>query len=128
MSPPFCVIDANAWAGSDPARGNLFAFFDPNLIAEQVGAVELAIDPERDAEFARAVGEILIGLIVSASAHHVDSFNWFESANEHGVGDIGDVRYDVELVIHAIDEIDVRRAADLVHRFGAVGAATTISV
>src|SRR5690348_17343679 len=57
IHPRLRVVDAHARPGGDAPRRHRGASLDPDPVAEQVGPVEAAIDPQRDAELARAAGE-----------------------------------------------------------------------
>ena len=102
--------------------------FDPDTIAEQVGAVESAIDVEGDAEFAWTVREIVVRMPMTALAHQFDAFYWLERADEDRVWNVGYVTDDVELVVHAVNKIDVGHAAFAIHRLGSVGPSAAVSM
>ncbi len=65
---------------------------------------------------------------VAAFAHDLDTFNRFERAHENRMRRIRNVAHNVELVIHAVNEVDVSHAAGSVHRFRSLCAAPAVSV
>src|ERR1051325_4085555 len=132
-APGFCdpllrVVDADAWTSSDASRRDCLELFKPDAIAEKIGAIECAIDAHRDAEFAWTTREIVIGMGAAPLAHELDAFDRLERAHEDRVRNVRQIADDVELVIHAVNEVDVSDAAAAVHRFGAFRAAPAESV
>ena len=65
---------------------------------------------------------------MASTTNDVEAFHRFQRAHENRVRSILNIRYDIELVVHAINEIDVRRAARAVHRFRAIGAPAGVRV
>ena len=53
-------------------------------------------------------------------AHPIHSFDGLERADQHGVGNLRRPRHHIELVVQAINEIDVSDPARFEHRFGAL--------
>ena len=64
----------------------------------------------------------------SSASYDIEAFDWFERADKYCVGNVLDIRDDIELVVHAVNEIDVCRAADAVHCLSAIRATTTVGV
>src|ERR1043165_258593 len=128
VDPLLGVVDADARAASDSSGRNLFKVFDPNSIAQEIGAVEPSIDPHGDAEFAGTVGKIVIRVRMPARSHDLESFNRLDCADKNRMRYIGDVADDVELVVHAVDEINIRNAARSVHRLSAFCPPSSISM
>src|ERR1041385_4174707 len=126
--PLLGVVDADARAFGDLARRYCFEVFDPDAIAQQIFAVERAVDTHRDAEFAWTTGEIVIRMRVATLAHDLDAVNRLECAHEDRMGNVRDVADDIELVIHPVTEVDVSHAAGTVHRLGSFRAAPTVSM
>src|SRR5438874_11662179 len=63
-----------------------------------------------------------------ATANDIQTFDRRHSAHQYGVRKIFYVRDHIELVVHAVDEINVSRAANAVHRFRAARASAVVSV
>src|SRR6185369_10816966 len=127
--PSLRVVDADARAAGDcRARQCLLAALDPHARPEEVGGVERAIDAEGLAELARAVRQLAIGRRATALAHERHALDGLERTDEDGMWDVRDARDHVELMVHAVDEVDVGGAADAVHRLGPPGAAAAIGM
>ena len=86
------------------------------------------MDSKSNAQLSRTISQVVIRLRMPTHAHEVDSFNRFQSADQDGVWNVDNIAHHVELVVHAINEIDVGESTELVHRFGAFRASSTVSV
>src|SRR5204863_4170767 len=76
--------DADALAGHAahvaPIR---VARLDGDRAVEQRGVVEVELDPQRLAEFARPRAEVRLALRSAPPAHQLDAVKWLECADEH---------------------------------------------
>src|SRR4029079_11097131 len=97
-------------------------FFDPNASAQQICLVQFAIDSHRQAQTARTAGQFIFRSATTAAAHHFDPFRWFKRSYQDRMWNVFDVCDDIELVVHAVNEIDVSGATDSIHRFRALCA------
>src|ERR1043166_1135676 len=109
-------------------RGRRPRLFNPDARARQVCAVEGAVNRERLAELARPGSQLAVFDDGPAASHPLDPFEGFDGAHQNCVRHIFRACDDVELVVHAVDEVDVCDAARAVHRLGARGAATAVGV
>ena len=64
----------------------------------------------------------------TALAHERHALDGLERADEDGMRDVRDAGDHVELMVHAVDEVDVGGAADAVHRLRPPGAAAAIGM
>ena len=62
----------------------------------------------------------------SATANDIQTFDRLHGAHQNGVRNIFHVRDHIELVVHAIDEVNISRAAKAVHCFRAARASAVV--
>lgn len=62
INPILRVIDADTRTRDDLRARDFQPLFNPHLLTEQVGAVELAIDSQSDAKFAGTTGEMSVDM------------------------------------------------------------------
>ena len=60
VNPFLGVLDADPRTSGYATWRNALVLFKPNSLTQKICAVKLSIDPHRDAEFARAVREVVI--------------------------------------------------------------------
>src|SRR2546423_12377633 len=115
-----CVGDADARARRDVCGFDFCArIFDPDARACQVFAGACAANAERPTELARPACQLAFVLNRPAPTHPPDALFGLDGAHENRVRQSGGPCDDVELVVHAVDEVDVGRPADFIHRLGA---------
>src|SRR5437764_2769411 len=125
----FGVGDSDARARRDVVRFDPRArVFNPDARAGQVFAVVAAFDGECLTELARPAGQFAFALKRPAPAHQLDALFGFDGAYEYSVRHARRACDDVELVVHAVDEVDVGRAARFIHRLGAPRPTPAVSV
>lgn len=61
-----------------------------------------------------------------ARSHYLYSLNRLERAHQNRMRNIGDVAHGVELVVHAVNKIDIRHAARAVHRLSALRSPSSV--
>src|SRR4030095_11342309 len=96
--------------------------------SDLIGTIELTIDAEGQTKLSWTTSKIAIRSVMASCSHQLDSFKRFECTNQHSVRSIVNIGYDVELVVHAIDEINICGTANAVHRLGAFSATATKGV
>ena len=109
-------VDPDAWAPLDRSDLNS-AIFDVQARAEQVGIVLRQRDPHGFRQVAGTPAEILIASRRAApAAHHPESFDRRERANQHGGRRPFRLRDDVHQPMNAVVEIDVGVPGLTIHR------------
>src|SRR5262249_35014771 len=107
--------DADAWGDLDLGIRHGRPFANRQRAALKVGAIEAAVDSESVAKLRRTVREIDVATSAAASlAHHLDSDDRLERADEHRAGFALRAGHGVETPVHAVDEIHVRDSRALV--------------
>ena len=128
VDPLLGVVDADSWtSGYAPGR-YVLKFFQPDSITQKIRAIELTIDAHGDAELAWAISEIVVRMRMPARSHDLDTLNRLERAHQDRMRNVRHAADNVELVIHAVNEIDVRHAAASVHRLGSFRAPSAVSM
>src|SRR3954453_14655988 len=105
--PILSVIDPNPGAARNAPPRNRNSFFNPDSISTQIGFIETAIDSQRNAQTSWSAGQLGFRTALAAATHHLLTLDRLDRAHQHRVRRVLNVRYHIELVVHAVNEINV---------------------
>ncbi len=78
---------------------------------KKIKSIEASVDPQRGGKPSRAAREIEKLGALSVALHQLDSFKWFQRANQDAAADTGAFAGDIQHKVHAVVEINVHVAA-----------------
>src|SRR4051812_6281746 len=107
--PVSALRDADARCCPNLERGLLFPFAEGQISPVQPGPILPSTDSKRLSQFPRPIRKPDRGSVpVAAFVHEVKTRERLESTNQHTTGRSFAICNNVQTLMHAIDEIDVR--------------------
>ena len=124
------VVDADAGPHADAGLIDFHpVILDADRAVQQAAAGQRRRDAQRFCQRTGAGKQRAIGLLLAAPLEHVlQAAVRSARADEHRVGHARRAGHDVEQVVDAVAEVDVRGAARAINRLGPAGPAVAVSM
>src|SRR3954452_17992892 len=110
--PILSVSEPKPGAARNAPPRNRNSFFNPDSISTQISFIKTAIDSQRNAQTGWSAGQLIFRAALAPATHHVQTLDRLAGARTQSMCRVLTVRDHIELVVHALNEITISRAAD----------------